>query len=672
VQKDVNVTNRQEIHPRWEELAAFDLGRLSGEQWAAIAAHVTECDACSSLLDTAPQDGFVALLHAATAPTSAEPGLATPASADATTDPARTTASGEVPAVLAAHPRYRILGPLGSGGMGAVFKAEHILMERVVALKVLHPGLLGQPAAADRFCQEVRALARLAHPNIVTAFDAERVENVLFLVMEYVEGESLDRVLHRCGQLPVGLVTDWMRQVALGLQFAWDQGVIHRDLKTANLLLTPRGQVKILDFGLARLLGKTGGERGRTPDGSVLGTPDYMAPEQALDPKTADIRADLYSLGCTWYELLTGRPPFPDGTVLQQLLAHQDQTPRPVTDFRADVPPPICAILSRLLAKDPGQRFQTPGELLQALEPESQATTSSRRAGRGSGGTRFGMAAAGVGFLLVLLLGAGWYWLHSGRSGASRVERGRETDSGEGISPKEKDMRAGIPESEPRKQSARARAVAWLAANNTLGPASSIAEGTGRHLDAQLVPGKAFVLRLGRKLVKSGRPTILAGREDDFFTFELPDGVPAIGDLTTALAVTAEQSQEFHPDPPVRLSDLKIDQKRTLAGDRDVTGSMAYRVRTPVAGRLACRLTFMLGTLTRTHYWLLEEDRLAGQGELTFQFDPLQGDDKRRAGPTILFLDVCSFNEPGRKTKAFVLSNTLADLVIVQDAKEKK
>jgi hypothetical protein len=172
--------------------------------------------------------------------------------------------------------------------------------------------------------------------------------------------------------------------------------------------------------------------------------------------------------------------------------------------------------------------------------------------------------------------------------------------------------------------------------------------------------------------VKSGRPTILAGRGADFFTFELPEGVPAIDDSTTALVVTAEQSQEFHPDPPIRLSNLQIDQKLTLAGDRDVMGSMAYQVRTPVAGRLACRLTFMLGAVTRTHYWLLEEDRLAGKGTLTFQFDALQSGDKRRAGPTVLFVDVCSMNEPGRKAKAFVLSNTLADLVIVQESKEKK
>jgi serine/threonine protein kinase len=665
------VTNLQEDHPRWEDLVAFDLGRLSNEQWAAIAAHVTHCDTCSSLLDTAPRDGFVALLHASAALTTVDYGLATPASGAATPAQARVTASGEVPAALAAHPRYRILGPLGSGGMGAVFKAEHILMARVVALKVLHPGLLAQPAAADRFCQEVRTLARLAHPNIVTAFDAERVEDVLFLVMEYVEGESLDRVLQRCGQLPAVLVSDWMRQVALGLQFACAQGVIHRDLKAANLLLTPRGQVKILDFGLARLLGETGGEPGRTLDGSVLGTPHYMAPEQARDPKTADIRADLYSLGCTWYELLTGRPPFPDGTVLQQLLAHQDQTPRPVTDFRTDVPPQISAILSRLLAKDPAQRFQTPEELLQALEPESDSRTSPRPTGRGVILEHFGLAAGVVGVLLVVLLAAGWYWLQSRQPVATRVERGNESGSGKETSPKEKDIPALNPDARPRKRSARDRAVAWLAANNTLGPASPIPEETGRQLDAQLVKGKAFVLRLGRKLVKSGRPTILAGREDDFFTFELPEGVPAIDDLTTSLVVTAEQNQEFHPDPPVRLSDLQIDQKFNLTGDRELTGSMAYQARTPVAGRLACRLTVLLGASTRTHYWLLDKDRLAGQGVLTFAFDAFQGED-RRAGPTILFLDLCSFNEPGRKAKAFVLSNTLADLVIVQDAKAKK
>src|SRR5207248_202025 len=154
----------------------------------------------------------------------------------------------QVPAALAGHPRYRVLDPLGSGGMGVVFKAEHVLMGRLVALKVLHGGLADRSEAAERFCQEIKALARLTHPNIVTAFDAEQAGGVLFLVMEYVEGESLDRVLRRCGRLPVGLALDWVRQAATALEFAWGHGLVHRDVKPANLLVTPQGQVKVLDF----------------------------------------------------------------------------------------------------------------------------------------------------------------------------------------------------------------------------------------------------------------------------------------------------------------------------------------------------------------------------------------------------------------------------------------
>jgi serine/threonine protein kinase len=672
--KVLNVNNTQKMHPCWEELAAFDLGRLSDKEWTAVAAHVACCDTCSSLLDTTPRDGFVALLsESATSPTTSSAGSATPESTNSTSASAPPRPSCEVPSILAAHPRYRVLGSLGSGGIGVVFKAEHILMDRLVALKVLQPGLLLQPMAADRFCREVRALARLTHPNIVTAFDAEQVGNVLFLVMEYVEGESLDRILRRCGKLPVALVCAWIRQVAMGLQFAYDQGVIHRDLKPANLLLTAQGQVKILDFGLARLLGETAGAPGRTPDGSVVGTPTYVAPEQARDPKSADIRADLYSLGCTWYEMLAGRPPFPDGTLLQQLLAHQDQTPRPMTDFRTDVPAEINAILSRLLEKDLEKRFQTPAELLDALENESASRSFAPQAPRGSIGHRLGTAIGAAGFILVLLLGAGWYWFQYGQNANTQVEVDNKQVSKSGGLPKEKHPATKFLKPEPEKRrSTRDQAVAWLTANNTLGPASPMVDDNGRQLDAKLVKGKAFMLRLGAKLVKSGRPTILAGREYDFFSFELPDGIPRIADLTTSLAVTAEQSQEFHPDQPLRLSRLEVDQKLNLNGDQEVTGSIAYQTRAAVVGRLSCRFTFMLGTSTRTYYWLLEKDRLEGEGVLPFAFDALFFDANRRTGPAILFFDVCSLNDPSSKAKALVLSNTCAEMVIVQDVKAKK
>ncbi len=214
-----------------------------------------------------------------------------------------------LPPELLNHPRYRVLALLGAGGMGAVYKAEHRLMERLVALKVMAARLLGNAAMVERFRREVKAAARLAHPNIVTAHDAEQAGDLHFLVMEYVEGTDLARVVAERGPLPVGEACDYVRQAAMGLQHAHEHGMIHRDIKPHNLMLTPQGTVKMLDFGLARLAGEAGSQPGGgTAQGTVLGTVDYMAPEQADDAHQADIRSDIYSLGCTLYHLLSGRP----------------------------------------------------------------------------------------------------------------------------------------------------------------------------------------------------------------------------------------------------------------------------------------------------------------------------------------------------------------------------
>src|SRR5262245_47072697 len=280
--------------------------------------------------------------HSAAAPTVVPVG--TPEAAG----PTRLSRSA-VPAALEAHPRYEILARLGAGGMGTVYKARHRLMDRLVALKVINPALVGWPEAVRRFRQEIRAAACLTHPNIVAAYDAEQADETHFLVMEYVEGVSLDRVLADEGPLPVERACHYARQAALGLEHAHACGMVHRDVKPHNLMLTPAGVVKILDFGLARFASEvplaqaesaaaavsppapaphscqdaldstTALTRLRAPvegtgsAGTGLGTPDYMAPEEGLDPRRADIRADVYSLGCTLYCLLTGQVPFPGG-----------------------------------------------------------------------------------------------------------------------------------------------------------------------------------------------------------------------------------------------------------------------------------------------------------------------------------------------------------------------
>jgi WD40 repeat protein/tRNA A-37 threonylcarbamoyl transferase component Bud32 len=344
-------------HPSADELARFVSGLLDQAQSTTIETHLSDCGTCRTVLEGLPDDSLVAALRA---PAAVAPD-------EATLVPA---AGPPLPAELLDHPRYRPLGLLGTGGMGAVYKAEHRLMERLVALKVINPELIDKPAAVERFGREVKAAARLSHPNIVTAYDAERVGNMHFLVMEFVEGTCLADLVREQGRLPIALACDCVRQAALGLQHAHERGMVHRDIKPQNILLTADRQAKVLDFGLARFVSESRpAGAGLTELGTVMGTPDYMAPEQARDPRQADVRADLYSLGCTLYHLLVGHPPFPGGTTVDKLVAHLERLPRPLTDLRGDVPPALARIVERLMAKDPAQRYQTPTEVAEALTP---------------------------------------------------------------------------------------------------------------------------------------------------------------------------------------------------------------------------------------------------------------------------------------------------------------
>jgi WD40 repeat protein len=251
--------------------------------------------------------------------------------------------------------------------MGAVYKAEHRLMGRVVALKALHRQLTERPAVVERFRREVQAAAGLSHPNVVAALDADQAGDRHFLVMEYVEGITLARLVHEHGPLPPESACEYARQAALGLQHAHEKGLVHRDVKPANLMLTPEGRVKILDFGLARLAPDTDG--GMTAPDTLIGTVDFLAPEQADDPRAADTRADVYSLGCTLYFLLTGHPPFAEGTLVQKLKAHTLREPPPLGAARPDLPPGLEAVIRKMLAKEPARRFRTPEEVAEALAP---------------------------------------------------------------------------------------------------------------------------------------------------------------------------------------------------------------------------------------------------------------------------------------------------------------
>jgi serine/threonine protein kinase len=243
-------------------------------------------------------------------------------------------------------------------------------MRRLVALKVLDPHAFEHdPVARERFFREARAAGTLDHPNIVRAYDIDKFEQLHFLVMEYVDGTSLQEIVARNGPLDPGRAADYIAQAAHGLHHAHDLGMVHRDIKPGNLLLERTGLVKILDMGLARFFDQRHDNvTEKFDNNSVLGTADYLAPEQAMS-NVVDIRADLYSLGGTFYFLLTGQSPFPEGTIAHKLLCHQNEEPRPVGSFRKDVPPELLAVLHRLMRKNPAERFQTPAELYDALGP---------------------------------------------------------------------------------------------------------------------------------------------------------------------------------------------------------------------------------------------------------------------------------------------------------------
>jgi formylglycine-generating enzyme required for sulfatase activity/tRNA A-37 threonylcarbamoyl transferase component Bud32 len=272
--------------------------------------------------------------------------------------------------------QYVLLERLGEGGMGQVFKARHRTLGRIVALKLIRKERIANPDAVKRFHREVRAAAALSHPNIVTAYDADQVGDTHFFAMEYVEGIDLAKLVKNKGPLPIPQACEYIREAALGLQHAFEKGLVHRDIKPANLLVavsSGRSVVKLLDLGLARLHHADGEDDSSgmlTREGAVMGTPDYIAPEQAMNSHTIDIRADLYSLGCTFYYLLTGRPPFPGGSMGEKLVKHQLTEPDPVEQLRPDVPPQVAAIVRKLLAKKPEDRYQTPAELAAALASE--------------------------------------------------------------------------------------------------------------------------------------------------------------------------------------------------------------------------------------------------------------------------------------------------------------
>lgn len=270
---------------------------------------------------------------------------------------------------------YRIIREIGRGMMGTVYQAEHESLKRIVAVKVLPANLALLPARVERFRREMEAIGRLDHPNIVRATDAGEVDGVLFLAMELVEGQDVEQILSQAGSLNVPTACEIARQCANGLQNIASNGLVHRDLKPSNLLLSNDGTVKILDLGIA-MLRHSEQDSGVTQADALMGTPDFMAPEQITECRNVDIRADIYSLGCTLYAMVAGQVPFPDGgSHVEKLLAHTAETARPVEELSSDVPKPLAAIIRKMMEKSPDDRFQSPEEVADALAEFADAST---------------------------------------------------------------------------------------------------------------------------------------------------------------------------------------------------------------------------------------------------------------------------------------------------------
>jgi serine/threonine-protein kinase len=256
---------------------------------------------------------------------------------------------------------------VGGGGMGAVFRAWDTELHRTVAVKVLSTYQAGDVESQRRFQTEARSAARLDHPNIARVHYVGEDSGIRYIVFEYIEGANVRDLVHASGPLTVPDALNYTLQIASALSHAWERDVVHRDIKPSNILITQDGLAKLVDMGLARLESLDGADNDETATGVTLGTFDYISPEQARNPRDADTRSDIYSLGCTLFFMLTGRPPFAEGSVLQKLLLHQSESPPDVRDVRPDVPDELADVLSKMLAKRPEDRFQNPTELSAAL-----------------------------------------------------------------------------------------------------------------------------------------------------------------------------------------------------------------------------------------------------------------------------------------------------------------
>jgi serine/threonine protein kinase len=385
------------IHPADETLVSYGLGKLEETVAGTVSQHLEQCAPCRQRVAELSGDSFVGRLRQAQ-PRPAEaparpktivetephdrarardagknaPLSEAPASFNQSSGVTSSEVSGRLPPELVNHPQYEVIRELGRGGMGVVYLARNKLMDRLEVLKLLSQEMLGKPERVERFLREIQAAAKLHHPNVVAAYTAFPLGKMLVFAMEYVEGDDLAKLVRARGPLPILNACYFAYQTAQGLQHAHERGMIHRDIKPGNLILFRQGKkgtVKILDFGLAKVTSEQKIDGTLTQQGQMLGTPDYIAPEQTLDAQKADIRSDIYSLGCTLYQLLTGNPPFSGNTLYAVLQAHHVTEARMVNLVRPEVPVELAAVVAKMMAKDPSRRYQTPAEVAQALKP---------------------------------------------------------------------------------------------------------------------------------------------------------------------------------------------------------------------------------------------------------------------------------------------------------------
>ncbi len=379
-------------HQNFALLVAYGLGKISGSTAELVAEHLELCGDCRQFVAETPADAFLkdlrdAVVHsrrpAAPANLRARPqpfeaGLPPAVGAPVRVGSGPISSRGSAPAdpvvlALLGSPEYEVIRELGRGGMGVVYLIRNCRMDRLEVLKVVKTARLERPGAVERFEREMRAAARLNHQNIVKAYSSPRLEGLLAFAMEYVNGADLQKIVKGHGPLPISNACYYIHQAARALQHAHEKKMVHRDIKPNNLMLARDGKaqvVKILDFGLSKATSENALDGGLTGTGQVLGTPHYMAPEQVRSASNADIRADIYSLGCTLYYLISGKPPFKRKTSVYEVLQAQlSEQPPPLSEFRDDIPKELEATIGQMLAKSPAERYQQPAEVADALAP---------------------------------------------------------------------------------------------------------------------------------------------------------------------------------------------------------------------------------------------------------------------------------------------------------------